>query len=180
MKSLGQKKMFFVLATFTLVVCVLFSQIGLAIGEKSYHNDSFSRSVIISAPPNKVWEILGNPVSLPEWIPGIVKTTYLSKIHTGIGVVREITLDDGTIIEEHFVDWKENEYVSYIMVRGFPLRGYFAKMAMEPLGEGAVLFTWSTYYTTQKMTDEEFEAFASNLRTFFEKSLVKLKLILEE
>jgi len=83
------------------------------------------------------------------------------------------------IIEEHFVDWKENEYVSYIMIRGFPLRGYFAKMAMEPLAEGAVLFTWSMYYTTQEMTDEEFEVFTSGLRVFFENSLANLKSILE-
>jgi uncharacterized protein YndB with AHSA1/START domain len=179
MNILGQSKRVFVLAIFALVVCMLFSQIGLAASEKSYHDDFYSRSVIISASPNKVWEILSNPVGLPDWIPGIAKTTYLSKIQTGIGVVREITLDDGTIIEEHFVDWKENKYVSYIMIRGFPLRGYFAKMAMEPLAEGAVLFTWSTYYTTQEMTDEEFEAFSSGLRVFFENSLANLKSILE-
>ena len=76
--------------------------------------------------------------------------------------------------------WKEREYVSYIMVRGFPLRGYFATMAMQPLDEAAVIFTWSVYYTTQEMTDTEFKEFSTNLRGFFEGTLRNLKKILEK
>ncbi len=152
----------------------------LATETKSIFNDSYSRSIIISAPSEKVWEILGNPVGLPEWIPGIKQTVYASDIKKGVGAVREITLDDGLLIEEHFVAWKEREYVSYIMVRGFPLRGYFATMAMHPLDEAAVLFTWSVYYTTREMTEPEFKEFSTNLRTFFEGSLKNLEKILEK
>jgi uncharacterized protein YndB with AHSA1/START domain len=155
-------------------------QIALATETKSTYNDSYSRSIIISAPPEKVWEILGNPVGLADWIPGIKQTVYTSNIKKGVGTVREITLDDGLLIEEHFVAWKEREYVSYIMVRGFPLRGYFATMAMQPLDEAAVLFTWSVYYTTQEMTDTEFKEFSTNLRAFFEGTLKNLKKILEK
>ena len=155
-------------------------QNALATETKSTYNDSYSRSIIISAPPEKVWEILGNPVGLPDWIPGIKQTVYTSDIKKGVGTVREITLDDGLLIEEHFVAWKEREYVSYIMVRGFPLRGYFATMAMQPLDEAAVLFTWSVYYTTQEMTDTEFKEFSTNLRAFFEGTLRNLKKILEK
>jgi len=155
-------------------------QNAIATETKSTHNDSYSRSIIISATPEAVWEILGNPVGLPDWIPGIKQTVCTSDIKKGVGTVREITLDDGLLIEEHFVAWKEREYVSYIMVRGFPLRGYFATMAMQPLDEGAVLFTWSVYYTTQKMTDTEFKSFSANLRAFFEGTLENLKKILEK
>jgi len=155
-------------------------QNAVATETKSTHNDSYSRSIIISAPSEKVWEIVGNPVSLPDWIPGIKRTVYTSDIKKGVGTVREITLDDGLLIEEHFVAWKEKEYVSYIMVRGFPLRGYFATMAMQALDEGAVLFTWSVYYTTQEMTDTEFQGFSTNLRAFFEGTLQNLKKILEK
>jgi len=155
-------------------------QNAVATETKSTHNDSYSRSIIISAPSEKVWEIVGNPVSLPDWIPGIKRTVYTSDIKKGVGTVREITLDDGLLIEEHFVAWKEKEYVSYIMVRGFPLRGYFATMAMQALDEEAVLFTWSVYYTTQEMTDTEFKGFSTNLRAFFEGTLKNLKKILEK
>jgi uncharacterized protein YndB with AHSA1/START domain len=171
---------------FIQLICILLLsgplcwQNAVATEAKSTHNDSYSRSIIISASPEKVWEIVGNPVSLPDWIPGIKQTVYASDIKKGIGTVREITLDDGLLIEEHFVAWKEKEYVSYIMVRGFPLRGYFATMAMQPLDEGAVLFTWSTYYTTQEMTDTEFKGFSTNLRAFFEGTLKNLKKILEK
>ena len=167
------------------LICILLlsSLLGIqsasATETKSTHNDSYSRSIIISASSEKVWEILGNPVGLPAWIPGIKQTVYLSDIKKGVGTVREITLDSGLLIEEHFVAWKEKEYVSYIMVRGFPLRGYFATMAMHPLDEGAVLFTWSVYYTTQEMTDAEFKEFGTNLRAFFEGTLKNLKKILE-
>lgn len=164
-----------------VLICGLIGmQNASATETKSTHNDSYSRSIIISATPEAVWEVLGNPVGLPDWIPGIKKTVYLSDIKKGVGTVREITLDDGLLIEEHFVAWKDREYVSYIMVRGFPLRGYFATMAMHPLDEGAVLFTWSTYYTTQEMTDTEFQEFSTNLRAFFEGTLKNLKKILEK
>jgi uncharacterized protein YndB with AHSA1/START domain len=154
-------------------------QNALASETKKTFNDSYSRSIIISAPAERVWEILGNPVGLPDWIPGIKQTVYTSDVKKGVGTVREITLDDGLLIEEHFVAWKEGEYVSYIMVRGFPLRGYFATMAMQPLDEGVVLFTWSVYYTTQEMTDSGFQEFSTNLRAFFEGTLENLKKILE-
>jgi len=164
-----------------VLLCVLIGVQNVSATEtKSTHNDSYSRSIIISAPPEKVWEILGDPVGLPDWIPGIKQTVCTSDIKKGIGTVREITLDDGLLIEEHFVAWKEREYVSYIMVRGFPLRGYYATMAMQPLDEGAVLFTWSVYYTTQEMTDAEFKDFGTNLRGFFEGTLANLKKILEK
>ena len=147
--------------------------------DKSVHNDQYSRSVIISAPGEAVWEVLSDPAGLPAWVPGIKETVITSDIKQGIGTVREITLDDGLLIEEHFVAWQEGRSVSYIMVKGFPLRGYFATMAMQPLADGATLFTWSVYYTTQEMTDEEFKAFSDNLRGFFEGTLKNLKQILE-
>ena len=173
------KAILLTVAVFFLISGMVYTQNAFAEKAKSYHNDSYSRSIIISASPDKVWEILGDPVGLPKWIPGIKETVYASDIKQGVGTVREITLDDGLLIEEHFVAWKEREYVSYIMVRGFPLRGYFATMAMQPLDEGAVLFTWSVYYTTQEMTDEEFKEFSTNLRAFFEGTLKNLKSILE-
>jgi|LGVE01.1.fsa_nt_gb uncharacterized protein YndB with AHSA1/START domain len=179
-QRVGIESILFTLAIF-FVMSGMFCMPQKAFAEeaKSYHNDSYSRSIIISASPDKVWEILGNPVGLPEWVPGIKKTVCVSEIKKGVGTVREITLEDGLLIEEHFVAWNDREYVSYIMVRGFPLRGYFATMAMQPLDEGAVMFTWSAYYTTQEMTDVEFKKFSSGMRTFFEGSLKNLKSILE-
>ena len=53
-------------------------------------------------------------------------------------------------------------------------------MAMQALDEGAVLFTWSVYYTTEEMTDTEFKGFSTNLRAFFEGTLKNLKKILEK
>ena len=172
----GKKSIVFVL---TLVFLCIFVAGPAMAADKSVHNDQYSRSIIISAPEAAVWEVLSDPAGLPDWVPGIKETVIVSDAKQGIGTVREITLDDGLLIEEHFVAWKENRSVSYIMVKGFPLRGYFATMAMEPLADGATLFTWSTYYTTQEMTDEEFKAFSDNLRGFFEGTLKNLKQILE-
>lgn len=172
------RKASLVLAAVLMVMFIVAPGVGAQ--EKKFHNDAYSRSVIISAPEQAVWDVLKDPAGLPAWVPGIKETVIVSETKEGVGTVREITLDDGLLIEEHFVAWKERSSVSYIMVKGFPLRGYFATMAMQPLSDGAVLFTWSVYYTTQEMTDEEFKGFGDNLRAFFEGTLQNLKTILEK
>ena len=172
-------KVMIILAAALMVFCVTGPGTA-ATPDKMVHNDAYSRSVIISAPEKAVWDVLKDPAGLPAWVPGIKETVITSETKQGVGTVREITLDDGLLIEEHFVAWKEGRCVSYIMVKGFPLRGYFATMAMEPLSVGAVLFTWSVYYTTQEMTGDEFNAFSGNLRTFFESTLQNLKKMLEK
>lgn len=167
------------LSILSILIIFSASSISFAKENKGFHNDHYSRSVVISAPASDVWDIVKDPAGLPKWIPGIKETTITSNIKQGIGTVREIVLGDGLLIEEHFVGWKDGKSVSYIMVKGFPLRGYHATMSLNSLSEYATLFTWSVYYTTKEMGTEEFTEFSSNLRSFFEETLQNLKKMLE-
>lgn len=167
------------LAFLTLLIFFFINSSSFAEESKKFFNDQYSRSVIISAPASDVWDIIKDPAGLPKWIPGIKETSITSNVKKGIGTVREIILDDGLLIEEHFVGWNDGKSVSYIMVKGFPLRGYYATMSMNSLSEFSTLFTWSVYYTTESMESEEYTQFSGNLRSFFEKTLQSLKKMLE-
>lgn len=60
---------------------------------------SVRRQVTIDAPPDRVWELVGDPARLPEWFPGIVSAVVDGDervITTGAGLPmpeRILTLD---------------------------------------------------------------------------------------
>ncbi len=54
------------------------------------------RQVRIAAPPDTVWEILGDPGRIQEWFPGIVASTVE-------GTTRQVTTGSGVVIPEKII-----------------------------------------------------------------------------
>ena len=148
--------------------------------EKSFHTGIVKKSINIKASKQKVWKKISNITDLPSWLFDAIKTDYLSKKKRGVGAIREIKFNDGTLIEEHIVAWKNKEYFTYIATEGLPLRAYVATLSIKQKDKNSVQLTWQTYLNSKKMTEEEFLEFLVFLGTFYETSLENLKNSLEK
>lgn len=151
-----------------------------ALGQKSFHTGMVKKSVKINVSRDKVWNKVSNIIGMPSWVIGVKKTIFLSKTKRGVGAIRKITFDDGNVIEEHVVGWKNKEYFSYIAVNGLPLRAYHATMYFKPLTKSSSQLTWQSYFNSEKMSKKEFKEFVDFLGGFYQQSLKNLKKSLEK
>jgi len=147
---------------------------------KSYHSENVKKTVIINSTQKKVWQELSNIIGLSSWVLEVSNTAFLSKIKQGVGAVRKITFNDGNTIEEHIVGWMDGEYISYIAVNGLPLRAYHATLSIERMDQKSVCVTWQSFFNSETMDGKEFSEFVGFLKSFYEKSLKKLRTNLEQ
>lgn len=145
---------------------------------KDYHNGIVKKSITINASKEKVWKKISNIIEL-EWLEGIKIVKSISGKKQGIGAIRELEFQDGSIIKEFIVGWKNNEYFSYIAVSGLPLRGYHATISLTTKNEKSIMVTWKSYFNSDKMTQKQFTEFYSFIGLFYVKSLNTLKTSLE-
>lgn len=145
---------------------------------KDYHNGIVKKSITINASKEKVWKKISNIIEL-EWLEGIKIVKSISSKKQGIGAIRELEFQDGSIIKEFIVGWKNNEYFSYIAVSGLPLRGYHATISLTTKNEKSIMVTWKSYFNSDKMTQKQFTEFYSLIGLFYVKSLNTLKTSLE-
>ena len=142
---------------------------------RRFHSGVVKRSVLIHSTKEKVWRTLSNITNLPQWATGVKKTVLKSKIKRGVGAIRDVILDDNTVLEEHIVDWQDDHSFSYVAVTGMPVRTYFAMLSIKPRNRNSVTLTWSCYVNTKKITTSEFKHLKSDLDSLYKTSLKNLK-----
>ena len=141
---------------------------------KNYYTGTVKKTVSVKASKDKVWKKISNITGL-SWLEGQKRTISLSKKKRDVGSIRKIFFENGDIVEEHVVGWKNKEYFSYIAVSGLPLRAYHATISIEQSGRNAVKITWQSYFNSEKMTKKEFSEFVKFLSGFYQNSLKNLK-----
>lgn len=146
---------------------------------KRFQSGVVKRSVVIHSTREKVWRTISNITNLPQWVSIIKKTVLKSKIKSGVGAIRDVILDDNTVLEEHIVDWQEGRSFSYVAVTGMPVRTYFATLSIKPRDRKSVTLTWSCYINSKKITSSEFKRLKCDLDSQYKTSLQYLKSKLE-
>ena len=146
---------------------------------RRFHSGVVKRLVVIHCTRENVWKTISNITNLPQWASGVKKTVLKSKIKKGVGAVRDVILDDNTLLEEHIVDWQNGHLFSYVAVTGMPVRTYFATLSVKPRNRNSVTLTWSCYINTKKITSSEFKRLKSDLDSLYKTSLKNLKSKLE-
>lgn len=135
------------------------------------------KSIKIKTDINKVWNNLSK-ISILNWVTGQKSTRILTDKKRGVGVVRLISFDDGTNVEEHIVGWSPKKYFSYIATAGLPVNAYHATISIIEV-DNAVKVTWESYFSS-KGTKSEFANFTKFLSAFYISSLKNLKNSLEK
>ena len=148
-------------------------------GEKLFHTGTVKKTINIKASKDKVWRKISNITGLPTWVVDVKKTVYLSKKRKGVGAIRLITFEDDSEIEEHIVAWQKGESFTYIATEGLPLRAYVATISIKAKPKKTVELTWKSYLNSKKMSEKEFTDFLVFMGSFYEASLMNLKILLE-
>ncbi|MGI0011236.1 MAG: SRPBCC family protein [Nitrosopumilaceae archaeon] len=143
------------------------------------HTGTVTRSVVVNKSSQRVWREISNITNLPRWIVGIKKCIITSKKRRGIGSIRLITFQDGSLLEEQIVSWNNGKSFSYIAAGKMPLRAYFATLSIKRLGKNLTKLTWSGYIATNRVTKISFEKTISEFDFIYKSSLPRLKSLIE-
>ncbi len=97
-------------------------------------------STTVPVPAEKVWEAIGNFNALPEWHPGVEKST----LEDG-GKVRRLKLLNGAELVERLEQHDDDEYTyTYSVVAGpLPVMNYSSTIKVRPTEDGGAEIEWS-------------------------------------
>jgi len=99
--------------------------------------NDYEVSIDIDAPPDAVWEVVGDPVGIPRWY-----TTYVECEAEG-DVRRLRRADGGELVERLLERDEEGRSYAYEIVSGVPLTGHQASFEVRPQGGGSRVI-WRT------------------------------------
>ena len=138
---------------------------------------SVKKSIAIKSDINSIWNYISKITSL-SWLEGQKSTKFLSQRKRGVGTVRLISFEDGSMVEEHIVGWHPKKYFSYIATSCLPLNAYHATISIHAIKDG-VKIIWESYFSSnEEKTD--FYTFTKFLSQFYISSLKNLKNKLEK
>ena len=114
-----------------------------------------SASVRIPVSADKVWELVGGFLSLPDWLPFIAESVSAEG-----GRVRHLTTQDGEKISERLQSYdNQARTYSYSITEGpFPVTGYLATLQVIADGDHAAEVKWSGVFTPNGISEAEAEA----------------------
>lgn len=110
-----------------------------------------SATVVLAAPPDQVWQLIGGFDSLPNWLPYIPK----SELSEG-GQVRRLANPNGEAIVERLeaFDNSEHSYSYSILQAPFPVTGYRSTLRVQAHNGGSLVM-WSGRFTPKGVSKEE-------------------------
>lgn len=132
----------------------------------------------MNVPSAAVWKEISNFVGLADWVAGVKKTEFLSKIKRGVGAARKIYFADGNIVIEYAVGWQDGKLISYIATSGLPLDGYHATLYISQ--NERTQLSWTSFLISNSSDRKQFEEFLAFIESFYAESLRNLKNRLEK
>ena len=102
------------------------------------------RRVLVNAPPEIVWELLGDLTALPKWHVNCTQSRILSTHQRGVGVRWRSTMRRGPDVINDVMSWYENLGYEYIIVDG-PYRSGRGRIRLQAIPEGTVV-QWTLEY----------------------------------
>jgi len=104
-----------------------------------------TKSIDISAPASKVWDIVKDFDALNRWHPAVAKDEIVEGKNNVVGAVRVLTLGDGGTIREKLLGYDHNgRSMKYNILEGvLPVSSYESTITVEESGANASKVTWS-------------------------------------
>ncbi len=76
------------------------------------------KHVPISAPTDKVWQVLADFGGAEKWAPTVVQSRCSTKLDRGVGAKRILTTSRGDVTEEAIVEWNEGRSFTFEIPAG--------------------------------------------------------------
>jgi len=109
---------------------------------------SVTETTVLTAPPAKVWALIGNFGSL-DWHPAVAKTDILSGEAGHAGAIRQVTLQDGALIIEEQLSQSAQALTYKINESPLPVSGYVSELKVDAVGDNTRV-TWSSTFDAKQ------------------------------
>ena len=111
---------------------------------------SFSTSIKVNAPREKVWEVLSDLGSIYKWNPGVAHSHSTSDALDGEGATRHCDLQNGKMkigyLEERAFDWHDGEgYTIDIYASNMPLSDSTVEFEIDSDGAETIVTVTPRY-----------------------------------
>ncbi len=101
---------------------------------------SFTTSVRIEAPKERVWAVLSDLGAIYKWNPGIAHSYTTSDVATGENAMRQCDLADGGFLRERAFNWSEGKgFTIEVYETSLPVKESFVDFRATPEGEATVV-----------------------------------------
>lgn len=107
-----------------------------------------NQSILISAPAETVWAVVGDFNRSPRWLPLVEGSEIVVGRNNEVGAIRLITRRNGTKVTERLLEHdSENMRMAYTYVDGAVMAAdYFPVITVTRAGESASLVRWSASF----------------------------------
>jgi carbon monoxide dehydrogenase subunit G len=116
---------------------------------------SVKEKVELSAPPDKVWELIKDFDGWQNWHPAIASTEITSGKGNTHGTVRVLTTKDGAKITEKLVHYQPKglSYTYAIIDSPLPITDYTSTIQVKAAKGGSVV-NWTSHFKAKEGTDD--------------------------
>jgi len=111
------------------------------------------RSVEVAAPPEKVWQVIGDFCAIAEWHPAVGQCAQSEQ---GGVAMRTLTTRDGGVLVEKRVQYSDEgmSYTYEIVESPLPVRDYVSTLAVMDSAAGSTI-TWSGEFAAKDAPDQQ-------------------------
>jgi uncharacterized protein YndB with AHSA1/START domain len=101
---------------------------------------------VLPAPPERVFAVLVDETSWPQWFPGMTRVEWLGP-ERGVGAMRRVALGP-LVIEERFLAWEPGRRFTFAFdgANAPGLRAVVEDYRLEPAGGDATRLRWMMCY----------------------------------
>lgn len=105
-------------------------------------------SIVINAPPDVVWEVVGDFNGLPRWLSTITDSRIILGKNRQEGAIRELTRANGTKVQEKLIAYEPwNMSIGYTYIGGqVGATDYFPTMTVSDAGGGKSKVVWKARF----------------------------------
>lgn len=105
-------------------------------------------SIVINAPPEVVWEVVGDFNGLPRWLSTITESRIILGRNREEGAIRALTRANGTKVQEKLIAYEPwNMLISYTYIGGqVGATDYFPTMRVSDAGGGKSKVVWKARF----------------------------------
>ena len=111
------------------------------------------QTVAVTAPPEEVWEVIGDFCAIAEWHPAVGQCARSEQ--NGVAM-RTLTTVDGGVLVEKRVQYSDEgmSYTYEIVESSLPVANYVSTLAVMDGADGS-LITWSGEFAARDASDDQ-------------------------
>ena len=148
---------------------------------------SVEYSIVINAPPEAVWEVVGDFNGLPRWLSTITESRIVLGKNREEGAIRELRRANGTKVQEKLIAYEPwNMSLGYTYIGGqVGATDYFPIITVSDAGGGKSKVVWKArfkrvaYWTDEPPPGQDDATPLAALNKVYPMGLANLKKIIE-